>query len=139
MYPDRRQPSEASIRKTAGKRRRWSRSPMQRCMSPRSAISKTLLFGPISRGCLGRCRQFFSSRSRVPTLRTRQFEQELMQSDFRDANESLILTALGAQDLLAAADEARRRQTQLLAMAANELSDFDTPIRLAASTFGISR
>ncbi|MES3013890.1 MAG: GGDEF domain-containing protein [Pseudomonadota bacterium] len=64
-------------------------------------------------------------------------EQEQRQTDLRDANESLILAALGAQDLLAAAEEARRRQAELLAMVANELSDPYAPIRLAASTLGI--
>ncbi len=64
-------------------------------------------------------------------------EQEQRQTDLRDANESLILAALGAQDLLAAAEEVRRRQAELLAMVANELSDPYAPIRLAASTLGI--
>jgi len=66
-----------------------------------------------------------------------QLEQAQRQRDLRDANESLILAALGAQDLLAAAEEARRRQAELLAMVANELSDPYAPIRLAASTLGI--
>ena len=39
--------------------------------------------------------------------------------------------------LLAAAEEARRRQAELLAMVAKELSDPFAPIRLAASTLGI--
>lgn len=64
-------------------------------------------------------------------------EQAQRQTDLRDANESLILAALGAQDLLAAAEEVRRRQAELLAMVANELSDPYAPIRLAASTLGI--
>lgn len=66
------------------------------------------------------------------------FEQEQRQRDLRDANESLVLAALGARDLLAAAEEARRRQAQLLAMVESELSDPYAPIRLAASTLGIS-
>ncbi len=66
-----------------------------------------------------------------------QLEQEQRQRDLRDANESLILAALGAQGLLAAAEEARRRQAELLAMVADELSDPYAPIRLAASTLGI--
>lgn len=65
------------------------------------------------------------------------FEHENRQRDLREANESLILAALGAQDLLAAAEEARRQQALLLAMIANELSDPYAPIRLAASTLGI--
>ena len=65
------------------------------------------------------------------------FEQAQRQRDLRDANESLILAALGAQELLAAAAEARRRQAELLALVADELSDPYAPIRLAASTLGI--
>jgi diguanylate cyclase len=63
-------------------------------------------------------------------------EPEQRHVDLRDANERLILAALGAQELLAAADEVRRRQTELLAMVANELSNPYAPIRLAASTLG---
>jgi diguanylate cyclase len=65
-------------------------------------------------------------------------EQAQKQQDLREANESLILAALGAQDLLAAAEEARRRQAALLALVADELSDPFAPIRLAASTLGIA-
>ncbi|WP_157615168.1 hypothetical protein [Rhizobacter sp. Root404] len=65
-----------------------------------------------------------------------QFEQEQRQSDLRDANESLVLAALGAQDLLAAAEEARRRQAELLALVADELSNPYAPIRVAAATLG---
>lgn len=65
------------------------------------------------------------------------FEQDQRQRDLREANESLILAALGAQELLAAAQEVRHRQTELLAMVANELSNPYAPIRLAASTLGI--
>lgn len=65
------------------------------------------------------------------------FAHEERQRDLRDANESLILAALGAQDLLASAERVRRRQAELLAMVANELSDPYAPIRLAASTLGI--
>lgn len=65
-------------------------------------------------------------------------EQEQRQKDLRDANESLMLAALGAQDLLVAAGEVRRRQTELLALVEKELSDPYAPIRVAASTLGIS-
>ena len=65
-------------------------------------------------------------------------EQEQRQKNLRDANESLVLAALGAQELLAAAEEMRRRQAALLAMVADELRDPFAPIRLAASTLGIS-
>ncbi len=64
-------------------------------------------------------------------------EQEQRQRNLRDANESLVLAALGAQELLAAAQEMRRRQSELLAMVADELSNPFAPIRLAAATLGI--
>lgn len=69
-----------------------------------------------------------------------QFEQAQHQQqwDLREANESLLLAALGAQSLLAAAKETGRRQAALLALVANELSDPFAPIRLAASTLGIA-
>jgi diguanylate cyclase len=66
------------------------------------------------------------------------FEQAQRHRDLREANESLILAALGSQDLLAAAEETRRRQAELLALVANELSDPFAPIRLAASTLGVA-
>lgn len=66
------------------------------------------------------------------------FEQAQRHRDLLDANESLILAALGSQDLLAAAEETRRRQAELLALVANELSDPYAPIRLAASTLGVA-
>lgn len=63
--------------------------------------------------------------------------QEHRERDLRDANESLVLAALGAQTLLAAAEEARRRQGELLSLVAHELSDPHAPIRQAASSLGI--
>jgi diguanylate cyclase len=65
-------------------------------------------------------------------------EQAQRHRDLREANESLILAALGSQDLLAAAEETRRRQAELLAMVARELSDPHAPIRVAASTLGMT-
>lgn len=64
-------------------------------------------------------------------------EHEHRQKNLREANERLVLAALGAQELLAAAEEARRRQSELLAMVVDELSNPFAPIRLAASTLGI--
>ncbi|MBC8055849.1 MAG: GGDEF domain-containing protein [Rhizobiales bacterium] len=64
-------------------------------------------------------------------------EQDQRQKNLRDANESLVLAALGAQDLLAAAEEMRRRQAELLAIVADELSNPYAPIRIAASTLGL--
>lgn len=54
-----------------------------------------------------------------------------------EANEQLLLAALGAQELLAAAQESGRRQAALLALVAEELGNPFAPIRLAASTLGI--
>jgi K+-sensing histidine kinase KdpD len=63
-------------------------------------------------------------------------EHELRHKQLREANEQLILAALGAQELLAAAEETRRRQSKLLTLVADELSDPFAPIRLAAATLG---
>ena len=76
-------------------------------------------------------------RHRKPEHKAGHVEQEQRQRDLCDANESLILAALGAGDLLAAAEEARRRQAELLVMVERELSDPHAPIRVAASTLGI--
>jgi diguanylate cyclase len=64
--------------------------------------------------------------------------QAQRQTDLLDANERLILAALGAQDLLAAAEEVKRRQAELLALVADELSNPYAPIRMAAATLGIA-
>jgi signal transduction histidine kinase len=64
-------------------------------------------------------------------------EHELRHEQLREANEQLVLAALGAQELLAAAEEARSRQSEMLAMVANELSNPFAPIRLAAATLGL--
>ncbi|MEO8060500.1 MAG: GGDEF domain-containing protein [Burkholderiales bacterium] len=63
---------------------------------------------------------------------------QMRRQSLREANESLILAALGAQELLEAANEARRGQTELLSMVASELSDSFSPVRLAASMVGIA-
>ena len=54
----------------------------------------------------------------------------------RDANEHLVLAALDARTLAAAADRARRRQIDLLAVAADELRNPEAPIRQAISMLG---
>lgn len=61
---------------------------------------------------------------------------ELQQAHLREANEQLVMAALGAQELLAAAEETRRRQATLLAWVANELRSPFAPIRLAAAALG---
>jgi diguanylate cyclase (GGDEF)-like protein len=63
-------------------------------------------------------------------------EHERRHEELREANEQLVLTALGTQELLAAAEETRRRQSKLLTLVANELRDPFAPIRLAAATLG---
>jgi diguanylate cyclase len=64
-------------------------------------------------------------------------EYEARHEQLRDVNENLVLAALGAQELLAAAEETKRRQAELLALVASELSSPFAPIRLAAATLGM--
>jgi len=54
-------------------------------------------------------------------------------TQLREANEQLVLVALGAQELQAAAEQEQRRQTELLAVVAHELRDPLSPIRTAAA------
>jgi diguanylate cyclase (GGDEF)-like protein len=56
----------------------------------------------------------------------------LRQSQMQEANEQLLLAALGAQELQSAAERARGDQTALLAVVAHELRNPLTPIRMAA-------
>ena len=65
-------------------------------------------------------------------------EQDQRNIQLREANEALVLAALGAQELLAAAELAKARQSELLAMVAKELSDPFAPSRVAAATLGMS-
>ena len=65
-------------------------------------------------------------------------EQDQRNLQLRQANEALLLAALGAQELLTAAELAKDRQAELLAMVAKELSDPFAPIRVAAATLGMS-
>jgi len=51
----------------------------------------------------------------------------------REANESLVLAALSAQELEARAQESHRRQVKFIAMVAHELRNPLNPIRMAAS------
>ncbi|MEP7056370.1 MAG: diguanylate cyclase [Caldimonas sp.] len=55
-------------------------------------------------------------------------------AQMREANEQLVLAALGAQTLQAAAEQAQRRQTDFLAVLAHELRNPLAPIRTAAAT-----
>jgi diguanylate cyclase (GGDEF)-like protein len=79
----------------------------------------------------------------VATHRSTQDELSVLAQDqrnlqLREANEALVLAALGAHELLAAAEASRVRQVELLNMVAGELSDPFAPIRLAAATLGMS-
>ena len=62
--------------------------------------------------------------------------RERPHSQLREANEQLVLAALGALDLQSAAEQARRRQTQFMAVLAHELRNPLAPIRTAAELLG---
>lgn len=63
-------------------------------------------------------------------------EHERRHAQLREANEQLVLAALGAQDLQAAAELAQQRQTKFLAVVAHELADPLAPMRNAAALLG---
>ena len=58
--------------------------------------------------------------------------------DLRDANERLVIAALTAQELKTLAEEAHGRQIKFMAMAAHELRNPLTPIRMAAALLNLS-
>jgi diguanylate cyclase (GGDEF)-like protein len=60
-------------------------------------------------------------------------EHERRHGQIRDANEQLILAALGAREIGAAAEAAHQQQTAFLAVLAHELRNPLTPIRTAAA------
>jgi diguanylate cyclase (GGDEF)-like protein len=62
--------------------------------------------------------------------------QELRQVQLQEANEHLLLAALGAQELQTAAERAQGEQTAFLAVVAHELRNPLTPIRTAAALMG---
>lgn len=57
-------------------------------------------------------------------------------ADLREANERLVLTALGAQELQAVAERARERQSAFMAAVADELGNPLAPIRIATGMLG---
>jgi diguanylate cyclase (GGDEF)-like protein len=57
-------------------------------------------------------------------------------ADLREANERLLLSALGAQALQAAADQARQRQAAFLDAVTEELRNPMAPIRIATTMLG---
>jgi diguanylate cyclase (GGDEF)-like protein len=59
--------------------------------------------------------------------------QDDLYLQLREANEHLLMAALGAQELQGAAEHARKRQTELLAVVAHELRNPLQPIRAAAA------
>jgi signal transduction histidine kinase len=60
------------------------------------------------------------------------------QQALREANERLVLAALDAQELRDAADRARGRQVEFMAVVAQELNNPMAPIRLASTMLGRS-
>jgi signal transduction histidine kinase len=62
--------------------------------------------------------------------------QERRNAELREANERLVLAALGAQELQAAAERARLRQAELMALVAQELKNPLAPVRLATAMLG---
>jgi signal transduction histidine kinase len=61
---------------------------------------------------------------------------ERRHAQMQQANEQLVLAALGAQELQAAAERAQKRQADFMAAVVQELGDPFAPIRLAASMAG---
>lgn len=69
----------------------------------------------------------------VPLVEPDLAHSERRHAQLREANEQLVLAALGAQGLQAAAEQAQRQQTHFLAVLAHELRNPLTPIRTAAA------
>jgi diguanylate cyclase (GGDEF)-like protein len=64
---------------------------------------------------------------------------ERRHAELREANERLVLAALSAQELQAAAEQARRRQMEFMAIVAEELRNPLAPIRIATAMLGRPR
>ena len=62
--------------------------------------------------------------------------QQNFHAELQEANEQLVLSALGVQELQEAMHAAQQRQTEFLNLVASELSDPLAPIRLAAAQLG---
>ncbi len=62
--------------------------------------------------------------------------QERRHAQLQEANEQLVLAALGAQELQAAAQRALQRQADFMAAVAEELGNPFAPIRVAAAMLG---
>jgi diguanylate cyclase (GGDEF)-like protein len=63
-------------------------------------------------------------------------DAERLMTDLRDANEHLVLAALSAQELRAAAEQARERQARFIKAAAAELRNPQAPLRIATAMLG---
>ena len=63
-------------------------------------------------------------------------EHDLRYAQLQEANEQLVVSALDAQELQAAAQQAQQRQQEFLALIAHELRNPLAPIRLATSMLG---
>lgn len=74
---------------------------------------------------------------RTPLSKLRQ-AHERSYALLREANERLVLSALGAQELQEAAERALRQQSDFLARAAHELRNPLGPIRYASAQLGMS-
>lgn len=69
-----------------------------------------------------------------PVSDTADMERQL--ADLREANERLLVAALSAEEMRAAAEQVRQRQTAFLAMVADELRNPAAPIRIAGAMLG---
>lgn len=63
-------------------------------------------------------------------------EHERRNAQLREANEQLVMAALGARELQAAAEQAQRRQSEFMAVVAKELRNPMAPIRIATAMLG---
>lgn len=100
--------------------------------------------GPVS--CVVHAGQVWVGNDSAPALRSMrqpltQYELALAEHDLRyaqlqEANEQLVVSALNAQELQAAAQQAQQRQLEFLALVAHELRNPLAPIRLATSMLG---
>ncbi|WP_156030134.1 diguanylate cyclase domain-containing protein [Thiomonas sp. FB-Cd] len=86
-------------------------------------------------GILQRPRLAALERPAMPITMTHE-EQEKRHLQLREANEQLVLAVLDAHELREAAEQGQRRQSQFLAVVANELRDPLTPIRVATAMLG---
>ena len=64
--------------------------------------------------------------------------RELLHEQLQEANEQLLLSALNARELQAAAEQARQRQSEFMALVAQELRNPLAPVRVATAMLGRS-